>query len=292
VARRPADEGGRQAIRRDRAAPHRGRDPPPGRRAAGRHRGARPPQRGKGLTTRPVRVGCSGWSYPDWRGRLYPEKLPQSRWLSHYAEQFGTVEVNNTFYRLATPAAVKGWVEQTPDDFTFAVKASRYLTHVKRLKGIGPYVKRFYDPLEALVKSGKLGAVLWQLPGHFKRDDERLEGALNALPPGRHAFELRHPSWFVPEVYSLLRGHDAALVIGDHPKWPFQTRERTTDWTYIRFHHGRRGRKGNYSYPELETWARRLGQWRRSTEIYGYFNNDWSGYAPENALKLKRSLGV
>jgi uncharacterized protein YecE (DUF72 family) len=174
----------------------------------------------------------------------------------------------------------------------FAVKASRYLTHVKRLKELGPYIKRFYDPLEALVESGRLGPVLWQLPENFHREDERLAGALEALPAGRHAFEFRHPSWFTADVYSLLREHDVALVIGDHPKWPFQARERTADWTFIRFHYGHRGRNGRYSDSELDTWARRLAQWRRNTEVFAYFNNDWSGYAVENAKRLKRSLGA
>jgi uncharacterized protein YecE (DUF72 family) len=153
----------------------------------------------------------------------------------------------------------------------FAVKASRYLTHVKRLKELGPYIKRFYDPLEALVESGRLGPVLWQLPENFHRDDERLAGALEVLPKGQHG---------------------VALVIGDHPKWPFQAHERTADWTFIRFHYGRRGRNGRYSDAELDTWARRLAQWRRKTEVFAYFNNDWSGYAVENAKRLKRSLGV
>jgi uncharacterized protein YecE (DUF72 family) len=210
--------------------------------------------------------------------------------LARYAETFDTVEINNTFYRLPSESAVRGWVEQTPERFRFAVKASRYLTHVKRLRELGPYLKRFYDPLGPLIESGKLGVVLWQLPGNFKRDDERLAATLSALPGGRHAFEFRHESWFTNEVYTRLGDHKAALVVGDHPKWPFQVRERTTNWTYVRLHHGARGRAGNYSRSELRTWARRLAQWRRDTEIYAYFNNDWSGYAPQNALELKRSL--
>jgi uncharacterized protein YecE (DUF72 family) len=248
--------------------------------------------RASGRKRKPVHIGCSGWSYTDWKGRLYPKELPQSRWLPRYAEVFDTVEVNNTFYRLPTEKAVRTWVEQSPEGFSFTVKASRYLTHVKRLKEPARYVKRFYEPLGPLIDSGKLGPVLWQLPESFHRNDERLAGALEALPEGRHAFEFRHPSWFTDEVYELLGERDVALVVGDHPKWPFQARERTTGWTFIRFHYGRKGRKGNYSYPELETWGRRLAQWRRTTEIYGYFNNDWSGYAPENALKLKASLSL
>jgi uncharacterized protein YecE (DUF72 family) len=239
-----------------------------------------------------VHIGCSGWVYPDWRERLYPQGLAQRRWLARYAEVFDTVEVNSTFYRLASPSAVETWVEQTPEDFTFAVKASRYLTHVKRLTGLEQGIRRFYEPLERMLDSGKLGPVLWQLPENFHRDDERLAGALEALPRGRHAFEFRHESWFAPDVYAVLREHGAALVIGDHPERPFQSHERTADWTFIRFHYGRRGRNGNYSNAELDSWARRLGQWRRKVEIYAYFNNDWTGYAPENAQRLKASFGT
>jgi uncharacterized protein YecE (DUF72 family) len=242
------------------------------------------------VTVRPVRIGCSGWNYADWRGPVYPPGCPPRRWLAHYATLFDTVEVNSTFYRLAKPAAVARWVEETPADFLFTVKASRYLTHMKRLTDMERGVERLYAGIAPLVDSPKLGPVLWQLPENFHRDDERLAGALDALPKGRHAFEFRHPSWFTADVYSLLREHKVALVIGDHPKWPFQSHERTTDWTFVRFHYGRRGRKGRYSDAELDTWARRLAQWRRQTEIFAYFNNDWQGFALDNARRLKRSL--
>jgi uncharacterized protein YecE (DUF72 family) len=148
------------------------------------------------VTGRPVHIGCSGWVYRHWKERLYPKGLPQRRWLAHYAERYDTVEVNSTFYRLASPAAVETWIEQSPQGFIFAVKASRYLTHVKRLKDPPVYVRRFYEPLEALTKTEKFGPVLWQLPENFHRDDERLAAALEALPEGRHAFEFRHASWF------------------------------------------------------------------------------------------------
>jgi uncharacterized protein YecE (DUF72 family) len=240
---------------------------------------------------RPVHVGCSGWVYPHWREIFYPKGVPQRAWLSYYAEHFDTVEVNSTFYRLASPAAAETWVEQTPDQFIFAVKASRYLTHIKRLTMLEDGIKRFYERLEALTRTPKLGPVLWQLPENFHRDDERLAGALAALPTGRHAFEFRHASWFTEEVYSLLRKHGAALVIGDDPKRPFQALERTTDWTFIRFHRGNRGRRGNYSPSEIDSWARRISQWRRDTEVYAYYNNDWEGYAIRNAKRLKRRLG-
>jgi uncharacterized protein YecE (DUF72 family) len=239
---------------------------------------------------KPVRVGCSGWNYDDWRGRLYPEGLGKPRWLARYAELFDTVEVNSTFYRLASRNAVARWVDQTPDGFLFAAKASRYLTHIRRLKEMGVGIKRYYERIEPLVQAGKLGPLVWQLPATFKRDDAVLAGALAALPPGRHCFEFRHESWFTAPVYRLLGEHGAALVIGDHPRWPFQARELTTDWTLVRLHHGRRGRRGNYSERELEEWARRIGQWRRRAEVFVYLNNDWEGFAVANARSLKRRL--
>jgi len=242
------------------------------------------------MAHRQVHIGCSGWVYPHWRGRFYPKGVPQRKWLSYYAEHFDTVEVNSTFYRLASPAAVDAWIKQTPENFVFAIKASRYLTHIKRLTMLETGIARFYERIEALTRTSKLGPVLWQLPEAFHRDDERLSDALEALPPGRHAFEFRHPSWFAEDVYSLLREHRAALVIGDDPGRPFQSFERTADWTFIRFHRGNRGRHGNYSEAEIETWARRLAQWRRETEIFAYYNNDWEGYAIRNALRLKESL--
>jgi uncharacterized protein YecE (DUF72 family) len=239
---------------------------------------------------KPVHVGCSGWNYRDWRGRIYPKGMPPSRWLEHYAGMFDTVEVNSTFYRLASPKAVANWVEQTPPGFVFSVKASRYLTHVKRLKGIEAGIKRFHEPLGALVESGKLGPVLWQLPENFHRDDQRLAAALALLADGRHCFEFRHPSWFAPEVYSLLREHNAALVIGDHPERPFQAHELTAGWTFVRFHYGRQGRGGNYSDRELEEWKRRLAAWRSRVEVFAYFNNDWKGYAVRDAKWLSARL--
>jgi uncharacterized protein YecE (DUF72 family) len=239
-----------------------------------------------------VRIGCSGWNYVDWRERVYPTGVPQRRWLEYYATLFDTVEINNTFYRLPARSAVVSWVESTPPDFVFAVKASRYLTHMKRLTDLGRGVERFYERIEPLVELPKMGPVLWQLPENFHRNDERLVGALAGLPAGRHCFEFRHPSWFVSDVYALLREHDAALVIGDHPERPFQAYELTAAWTFIRFHYGRRGRNGNYSEKELETWRARIDEWRREVEVFAYFNNDWLGYAVKNGLWLKERLGA
>jgi uncharacterized protein YecE (DUF72 family) len=238
----------------------------------------------------PVHVGCSGWNYADWRGRFYPPGLPARRWLAHYATRFDTVEVNTTFYRLARPAAVAAWVAETPEDFLFAVKASRYLTHMRRLQDMERGVERLYAGIAPLVGSPKLGPVLWQLPANFHRDDDRLAFALARLPPGRHCCEFRHPSWFAPPVYDLLREHAVALVYGDDPRRPFQALELTAPWTFVRFHHGHRGRRGNYSEAELREWAARLREVRRHAEVYAYFNNDWEGFAPRNAKRLRRLL--
>ena len=240
-----------------------------------------------------VRIGCSGWNYEHWRnGVFYPPRLPPAKWLDYYARFFDTVEVNATFYRLPRPSTVANWVAQTPPNFLLAVKMSRYLTHVRRLQGVDESIKRFYATIAPLVGTPKLGAVLWQFPQNFHRNVERLLGALDEAPAGRHAFEFRHPSWFVPEVYALLRQHGAALVIGDTPERKFQPHELTAGWTFLRFHYGEGGRKGNYGERELAGWARRIARWRREGDVYAYFNNDWGGFAVENGLWLKERLGA
>jgi uncharacterized protein YecE (DUF72 family) len=237
-----------------------------------------------------VWIGCSGWNYDDWRGRLYPAGEPRRRWLELYAERFETVEVNATFYRLPTTKTTSAWVNETPPGFMFAVKASRYLTHVKRLAGIKEGIGRFYERLEPMLEAGRLGPTLWQLPEQFHRDDARLEEWLSALPQGLQTIEFRHPSWFVKPVLDALRAHNVALTIGVDPKRPFQSHDATASFRYVRFHYGARGRRGNYSASELEQWARRIAAWRRRTEIWAYFNNDWEGFAPANAAALSRRL--
>jgi uncharacterized protein YecE (DUF72 family) len=242
------------------------------------------------VTLRPVRVGCSGWNYADWRGRVYPPGCPPSRWLEHYATLFDTVEVNSTFYRLARPEAVARWLEQTPPGFLFTVKASRYLTHMKRLTDMERGVRRLYAGIAPLVESPRMGPVLWQLPERFRRDDDRLAFALERLPPGRHCFEFRHPSWFCSAVYGLLHAYGAALATGHDPRRPLPPAPLTTDWTLIRFHRGERGRRGNYSDSELREWAARIADLRTEAEVLTYFNNDWEGFAVRNGLRLKRLL--
>jgi uncharacterized protein YecE (DUF72 family) len=243
---------------------------------------------------KPVHIGCSGWQYADWRGGLYPQGEPQRRWLELYAQRFETVEINATFYRLPKRDAVARWVEQTPDQFIFTVKVSRYLTHIKRLSNTEDGLALFAERIEPLIEARRLGPLLWQLPENFRRDDEKLAAWLEVLakhePPllrgSSHAIEFRHPSWFEEPVLTALREQEVALVIGDHPQRPFQLRTPTAPWMFVRFHHGSRGRGGNYSASELAQWSKELRRWRRCREVYAYFNNDWKGYAPANALAL------
>lgn len=244
----------------------------------------------------PVRIGCSGWQYDSWRhGVFYPERMPARHWLMHYAGHFDTVEVNSTFYRLARPDAVARWVEDTPPEFVFTVKASRYLTHMKRLTDMDRGVGRFYEAIAPLAASPKLGPVLWQLPPNFRRDDERLANAIDHLmqyPPARHCFEFRHETWFAPDVLALLRERGVGLAIGDDARRASDPLEVTADFAFVRFHYGRRGRRGNYSEAELGEWAERLRGLASRAELFAYFNNDWEGFAPRNAEHMKALLGA
>jgi uncharacterized protein YecE (DUF72 family) len=221
---------------------------------------------------------------------VYPSDVPARRWLAFYSTLFDTVEVNTTFYRLARPAAVATWVADTPDGFVFAVKASQFLTHMKRLRDIRTGVGRFYEAIAPLAESPKMGPVLWQLPERMTCDVDLLAGALDELGGwgrghSRHCFEFRHPSWFCEPVLELLRWHGVAPAIGDHPARPWQPWVRTADWSFVRFHYGARGRRGNYSETELRALAPRLRG--LDAPVWAYFNNDWEGFAVRNARRLR-----
>ncbi len=237
-----------------------------------------------------VRIGTSGWTYKHWRGVFYPEGLPQARWLEHYARYFDTVEINFSFYRLPTFQAFQRWYQRTPPRFCFAVKASRYITHVKRLKDPQESMDRFFERVRGL--GHKAGPILWQLPPGLHRDDERLEAFAMALPRAyRHAFEFRHSSWFHESVYRIMEQYGLALVIADHVASPLpRLRRLTANWTYLRFHWGEES--GSYSEAQLQSWAGEIRRFReQGADVFAYFNNDPYGYAVRNALRLKEILG-
>lgn len=234
-----------------------------------------------------LRIGTSGWNYGHWRDLFYPKGLKQSDWLSHYARTYDTVEINATFYRLPQPQHVTHWAEQTPEDFIFAVKGSRYLTHIKRLGDTGESVDRFFDVIKLL--GDKTGPVLWQLPPSMKRNDDRLAAFAGSLPGGwRHTFEFRHESWYCEEVYGILDNAGAALCIPVHPQLPRETL-LTAGWSYFRFHHG--GEDGLFTGSEIDSWSGVMrGFMDEGADIYAYFNNDWQGYALRNAAELRDAL--
>jgi uncharacterized protein YecE (DUF72 family) len=241
---------------------------------------------------RSTRIGCSGWNYASWKDEFYAGR-PAREWLAVYAQHFDTVEVNNTFYRLPNVTAVANWERTAPPGFTFTIKVSRYLTHIKRLTELGLGLDRFYGRIAPLLRSPKMGPLLWQLPPNFPRNDERLHAALAVMVRDgrRHCIEFRHPTWFVRETYDALREHGVALVIGDRPEVKsFQEHVFTTDWTFVRFHYGSRGRRGNYSETELQAWAAQVRDWRKHLGVFLYFNNDWEVFAVRNALRMKELL--
>jgi uncharacterized protein YecE (DUF72 family) len=233
-----------------------------------------------------VWLGTSGWQYRDWRGRFYPDRLPQAEWLEHYAGSFGTVEVNNSFYRLPEAATFAAWAGRTPDDFVFAVKASRYLTHIKRLADPEDSVDLFMDRARYL--GGKLGPVLLQLPPTLRAAPDRLARTLARF--SRHgaqvAVEPRHRSWQSETVHSILRDHNAALVLADRRsrRSPVVT---TADWTYVRLHEGSATPRPAYGRTALSSWATTLAG-LDVVEAWVFFNNDPGCWAVENARVFGR----
>jgi uncharacterized protein YecE (DUF72 family) len=216
-------------------------------------------------------------------------ELPQARWFAYFAQQFDTAEINATFYRLPTQAAAARWREQSPTGFVFSWKASRFITHMKRLRDAEDSLRRIYAPMEAL--GPKLGPALFQLPPQMSLDLERLSDFLSLLPAGRrHVVEFRHPSWYVEAVYARLAQHDVALCVSDHHHAPAPWL-MTASFAYVRGH-GPGGRyAGSYSERELAIWIERISAWRASgTDVFAYFDNDIGCAAPQDALRLKAAL--
>lgn len=241
--------------------------------------------------TAEIRIGTSGYSYKHWRGRYYPNDLKPSEWLAHYLKDFDTVELNNTFYHLPSEEAFDNWRKATPKDFLFAVKGSRFLTHMIKLKDPQRGVVNFMPRAERL--RAKLGPVLWQLPPKWNVNVERLEIFLSLLPEKhRYAFELRNQTWMTEDVYAVLRKYNAAFCIYDLAGYQSPL-EITADWTYVRLHGPTPFKyQGSYSDKKLATWADRIKTWSKSMKaIYAYFDNDDSAFAVKNALTLKEMIG-
>jgi uncharacterized protein YecE (DUF72 family) len=236
-----------------------------------------------------ARVGCSGWQYKHWKGDFYPAALPQTRWFEHYAAVFDTVEINNSFYRLPERATFAAWARRAPSGFEFAVKASRFLTHMKKLKDPEEPIDRLFSRMRAL--GTHLGPVLYQLPPGWKVDRERFAHFLTVLPRGaRHVVEFREPSWYDDDIRGLMIKHRVALCLHDMPG-SATGRERAGRFAYVRFHGATGKYGGSYSDDRLRSWARWLNEQRDAgCDVYAYFNNDVGGHAPRNALTLRGML--
>ena len=236
-----------------------------------------------------LRVGCSGWNYKHWRGTFYPAELRQADWLEYYVRSFDTVEINNSFYRLPEADTFAAWREGTPPGFLFAVKASRFLTHMKQLRDPDEPIERLFSRARAL--GPKLGPVLYQLPARLRFDLGRLEPFLEALPPRiQHVIEFRDPSWYVPAVFERLERRGVALCLHDMEGSAID-RPFVGPFVYVRFH-GTNGRYfGSYSDAMLMSWAHRLADaWRAGRDVYAYFNNDPNADATRNAATLTQQL--
>jgi uncharacterized protein YecE (DUF72 family) len=231
-----------------------------------------------------IRIGTSGYNYPEWRGSFYPDKFPPGKMLAYYAERFDTVEVNYTFYRMPNAKTIAGWVAETPDGFSFTLKAPQRITHFARLRDIGDPLRYFLDTAAGL--GPKLGPVLFQLPPNFKKDLARLGGLLERLPDGlRCALEFRHESWFADDVYERLRAANAALCVADTEEATTPL-EVTADWGYLRL------RDQGYTAHDLEGWSRRIGELRsRWRDTFVYFKHEEAGTGPAFARQLQELLG-
>lgn len=237
-------------------------------------------------------IGTSGWNYDHWKDGFYAG-VSRQQWLQLCAEQFTGIEVNATFYRLQEQKTFKHWADVTPDDFRFAIKANRYLTHNKKLNDPLPPIRKERDRARAL--GHKLSAVVWQLPGNFKKNTPRLENFLDALShwcEARHAVEFRHASWFDNEVADCLQSHRIAACQSDAADWPLWD-VVTTDLVYVRLHGHTRTYASRYSGRALDSWAKKVRAWAASGhEVHVYFDNDAEGAAPRDALRLMSRLGL
>jgi len=236
-----------------------------------------------------IRIGCSGWQYRHWRSRFFPRDLPSERWLEFYAASFDTVELNNSFYRLPEADAFASWHRRVPNGFLFAVKASRYLTHLKHLRDPHDPLARLWSRAERL--GDHLGPMLYQLPPRWHRNPDRLRQFLAALPAGRRqAIEFRDASWYRPEVFGLLDRAHVALCLHDMPGSATRP-DPLGPFVYVRFHGATGKYRGGYSAQELSAWAARMAEWAEvGLPVYAYFNNDAAGHAVRDAGRLREMI--
>lgn len=247
-----------------------------------------PPVRQFSTVSRKYRIGTSGWHYTHWRGRFYPSALPSSEWLEYYASQFDTVEINNSFYRLPGLPTVRDWCQRVPARFLFSVKASRYITHIKRLRAPRRSSARFLRMLDGF--GSHLGPVLFQLPPRWRCDAERLRKFLKGLPDGhRYVVELRDQSWYHDVVYELLQRHNVALCHADlgGQAMPWA---KTADFSYWRLHGPTQAYRGRYGTRRLRPWAQRIETTPGRRQVYVYFDNDQAAYATTDAITLRHLL--
>jgi uncharacterized protein YecE (DUF72 family) len=239
------------------------------------------------MTATPLFIGTSGWSYPFWGADLYAG-VPHKRWLARYAALFAAVEINASFYGTLSAATLARWAGETPPHFRFAAKGPRYVTHVRRLRGVADSIGTARAALAPL--GGKLSAVLWQLPPHFGLDLERLDAflqALDAWPQVRHALEFRDPSWFIPAVAQALARHRVANCVSDAADWP-RWDAVTTDLVYLRLHGHSATYLSRYATPTLLAWAQRIAHWRgEGRSVHAYFDNTDAGHAWRDAQRLQ-----
>ena len=253
-----------------------------------------PPQGGADTARRnyvpDLRIGTSGWHYAGWWGPFYPKEVKKKDALAYYVTQFSTTELNAPFYRTPTEKAVENWRESVPENFRFAWKVSKFITHWRRLN-VDEHSMELLESRLRLLRD-RLGPVLFQLPPHFQADRERLANFLRHLPKRRHySFEFRHKSWYEKPVFELLAQHNASLCLSDHADAP-APREITADWVYVRLH-GTSGRyHGSYSDEALKDWARHMRRWRREgRDVWCFFDNDVKSAAPQDAKRLLEMLG-
>jgi uncharacterized protein YecE (DUF72 family) len=232
-------------------------------------------------------IGTSGWHYKHWIGKFYPESLKQREHFNFYTEHFGTVEINNSFYKLPTEKTFSEWKASAPPDFTYAVKASRYITHMKKLKDPKSSFEKFFNNIVYLENT--LCPILFQLPPKWRFHRERLKYFLEALPSGyKYAMEFREPSWYNEEVYELLKTHNVAFCIYEL-EYHLSPTVVTSSHVYVRLHGPEKKYQGKYSQKNLEHWAKMCKNWiSDGLDVYFYFDNDENGYAPHNALSLKK----